>query len=285
MKRLVAILAACTMLVCAAASCGSSSSGGGSSAKSSASSDELSGTYFCCNKEGNSYAIYTIEFSGNKFQMKFKAFDYVGGTFETDDDKITLHPDKLTREQLAAMFDEETDDYPESYVDEANERAMGWFDGTYDYNVFDGNLIYISALDPLIQEQDDYKNKTRQNKANSACSSIRRAVECAYVDAEEANKLPARTKKSQPIIYSSDAAKTLNCDGLNDVFHDMIVNYYEDADQYDYIVVIGKDGFVELAACCKKGDKYVGLYPPSGNYNGTNVSAMTLDEIYELVSK
>lgn len=285
MKRLVAILAACTMLVCAAASCGSSSSGGGSSAKSSASSDELSGTYFCCNKEGNSYAIYTIEFSGNKFQMKFKAFDYVGGTFETDDDKITLHPDKLTREQLAAMFDEETDDYPESYVDEANERAMGWFDGTYDYNVFDGNLIYISALDPLIQEQDDYKNKTRQNKANSACSSIRRAVECAYVDAEEANKLPARTKKSQPIIYSSDAAKTLNCDGLNDVFHDMIVNYYEDADQYDYIVVIGKDGFVELAACCKKGDKYVGLYPLSGNYNGTNVSALTLDEIYELVSK
>lgn len=285
MKRLVAILAACTMLVCAAASCGSSSSGGGSSAKSSASSDELSGKYFCCNKEGNSYAFYTIEFSGNKFQMKFKAFDYVGGTFETDDDKITLHPDKLTREQLAAMFDEETDDYPESYVDEANERAMGWFDGTYDYNVFDGNLIYISALDPLIQEQDDYKNKTRQTSANAACSSICKAVASAYMDAEAAGKLPARNKKKQPVIYSSDASKTINCDGLNDVLHEGIVNYFKDADKYDYIVVIDESGYYTFAACCEKGGKYVGLYPIKGEYNGKDMTGMTLDEIYEIVSK
>lgn len=290
MKRLVAILAACTMLVCAAASCGSSSSGGGSSAKSSASSDELSGKYFCCNKEGESYGLCTFEFDGNKFQMQAPGAggslaDYISGTFETDGDKITLHLNKLTKEQLAAMNGESPDEYPDPYVDEANERARKMFEGTYDYNVFDGNLIYISAVEEMVHSVAETVDSNKQKKANSACSSIRRAVECAYVDAEEANKLPARTKKSQPIIYSSDAAKTLNCDGLNDVFHDMIVNYYEDADQYDYIVVIGKDGFVELAACCKKGDKYVGLYPPSGNYNGTNVSAMTLDEIYELVSK
>ena len=286
MKRLFALLTVCSVLLCACASCGSSgSSDSGSSSKSSSEIGELSGTYFCCDKEGNSYSIYTIEFSGNKFQMKIKAFDYVGGTFETDDDKITLHPDKLTREQLAAMHDEETDDYPESYVDEANERAMGWFDGTYDYNVFDGDLIYISALDPLIQEQDDYNNKTRQTSANSACSGLWRAVISAYTDADSADKLPARTKKNDPIIFCSDASKTFNCDGLNDVLHDDILKYFDRADELDYIVVIGKDDYCDFAACQKKGDKTIGYYPVKGEYNGKDVKGMSLDEIYELVSK
>ena len=290
MKRLVAILAACTMLVCAAASCGSSSSGGGSSAKSSASSDELSGKYKLCSKNGDItevHALLKAEFEGNNFTILFSqsgvSAEYAKGTFEIADDKITLNPVKATKEEAAVLNGMSVDDYPDSSYNEFNDRIQKWFSGTFDYNVFDGNTLYLSAIDSLVQEVEDYDNDSKQRKANSACSSICKAVALAYMDAEAAGKLPARNKKKQPVIYSSDASKTINCDGLNDVLHAGIVNYFKDADKYDYIVAIDDRGDYVFGACCEKGGKYVGLM--TGIYKDTDFTGMTLDEIYEVVSK
>ena len=183
------------------------------------------------------------EFNDYDFENNdYEEFDrYISGIVDNFEDSPESLPDYVT-DVKKVSFD---------IINQDGETENGW---CVVYCI-DGEGWKADTMCDIYMSQKGYIEKSRQASANAMASSLYKASNTALVDMDIDG-----ISVEDGIISSDRSLNTITDEEVLEKFYSVMLNYYAEAENLDYFVVI-KDSVAETVVCTAYDGNVLGAYP------------------------